>query len=174
VPGRLPGNPRIHCAGQKALFESCLLGPDGDFGIAVCGFQTRMAEPCSNGVYFHAGFKQVDGRAVPPNMRRDASLLAVGAVLDNLASMTPDDLIDSKAGQSSAPGTSKNRPVRSTGRPLLSAQPSQQGCCLIPQGTHPPLVSLAVQAYTRVRIKLNVCRSKVRCLLHARAAVIQE
>jgi len=133
-----------------------------------------MAEPVANGVHFDSSFKEVNGRAASPNMRGDVSPLTVGPHLHDLPRVTPNDFVNSKAGQRGAIATSKDRPVGSFGGTVLLQQSLQQGCCLLPQGTDSPLIALAMHVNQGIRTILNVVRPKVGYFLHARPAVLKE
>jgi len=87
--------------------------------------------------------------------------------------MAADDLIYAKTRQSPATLGRKDRPCRGGIWRRSTYELLQKLCCPLPERTDAPLIAFSVQAYPRLRSKLQVLNPEIRHFLHPAAGVVQ-
>jgi len=70
LPRWLPRNLLFCSARHYALFQSSLLGANGNFGVAIGGLQGCMAEPCTDHIHLDTGFQKMHRSGVDINTIR--------------------------------------------------------------------------------------------------------
>ncbi len=166
---------------QKGLSMECALSgyvadgrADGDFRIAIRCLQARMTKPRTNNVHLDSGFQKMNGGAMTPYVREDASRSAIRSVFDNLLGGTSDDLVDSESSQSLIPWSGKDGLVWSGPWFKFGKQLFEKQSRFIPEGAAPPFVPFSVQMHAWAWIESKVIRPQVRRFLYTSSRVVEE
>src|SRR5207253_3640482 len=98
-PSDACGACRRRIDGRQAGKYRSLFRAEGDFGVAICGIETNVAEPAPNHVDVGARLQQRDRSTVPEYVRRYSVALAVAPNRSKHRRVPHDDLVDAESRQ---------------------------------------------------------------------------